>query len=185
MKGTHETLTDKVNKRLHFARDTYGTPMYQIVNKEAEFWHKGNTLMEIDNYAIRCLRDKTYVLLFEDKSSDNNREKAVFQLNREEKYIDFILDRHYLPKNNVKVFKFYVYDYSTPKYIMINREFEKYNIIMATLDKLQELRYADKWEYLNLSISFQDEFSKDLKTLKHDHQKEILKKFVEVYYRDK
>jgi len=182
---THKKLVDYVNERLNSNTGKYGLGFYHIINYEQEFLCGGKTLMEVDNYAIRIGKRKNYLLLFEDKSSDKNRDKAMSQLERECENYDHILDRHHVPASSpIKVFKFYVHDYKKPVIEWVN---EQSLLRDKMLNDLKHIKYlkddAPASIYLKTSVEFQNNFLDNLKKLRKNDAFKVLYSFEDVYLR--
>ncbi len=101
-RSIHDQTIDELILRLEESGD------YDFIGRNTEYKHpiNGNVLGEIDCYAFKRTANETYLLLFEVKSFNNqkNRTKAYNQLDRH----DNIMGDH-----STRTFKFYV----TPKMI--------------------------------------------------------------------
>jgi hypothetical protein len=120
--NTHDKLVNMIDERLLNAQDCYGNNLYHIVKREKVFCDSRthNTIMEIDNYAIRFGKMHTYLLLFEDKSCTTQQIKAHKQLKREELNAYLIFSKYNMPTpQNLKIYKFYVYNYKNPQIMRV------------------------------------------------------------------
>jgi hypothetical protein len=174
MVGTHDSLVDLIDGRLN------QKSLYNIVAKEQEFYNHGNTLMEVDNYAIRVTPNKTYLLLFEDKSSDKHKHKAETQLARE--YVNYkkILDKHGIKTDNIKIFMFYVHNHKHPTIERIT-----FNVFNEMKEQLYDIAYSNDIKdfdtFYKISHNFQDNFLHRFNSLNNEQKKEILNLYQETY----
>ena len=94
----HDQTIDKIVRRLSKSLK------YSSILKNFEY-----KFSEMDITALRKVRGKNYVLVFEVKTKDtrSHRAKALWQLNKHEVYMDY---------STHKVFKFYVYGQNKNQY---------------------------------------------------------------------
>jgi hypothetical protein len=176
-KGTHDSMVEYIDYRLNHSK------LYDIVQREQVFDCNGKTLMEIDNYAIRQGKNnRTYLLIFEDKSSDKHPAKAYSQLEREYEYARLVLKKNDIKTHDLRVFRFYVHDWQKPKIDWVRDIDEHYEHLKHCMNSITEMRENNDLMRQNFEYVFVNKFISDFNLIKRKEDKqEIINEYIKLF----